>query len=57
MVLESTQSSSRNEYQGYSLGAKGGRCVGLQPYHLHVQIVQKSLEPQLPGALTAYLGL
>ena len=29
MVLRSTQSSSRNEYQGYFLGGKSGRCVGL----------------------------
>ena len=26
--------SNRNEYQGYFLGCKGGRCV--EPYHLHV---------------------
>jgi hypothetical protein len=28
--------SNRNEYQGYFLGDKGGRCVRLALYHLHV---------------------
>jgi len=45
--------SNRNEYQEYFLGGKGGWCVGLQPYHLHVQIFLKSgslklLEPSGP---------
>jgi hypothetical protein len=34
--------SNRNEYQEYFLGGKGGRCVGLTTYHLHVTIVLKS---------------
>ena len=43
--------SNRNEYQGYFLGCKGGRCV--EPYRLHVSIVLKSwslnlLEPSGP---------
>jgi hypothetical protein len=29
-------------YQEYFLGCKGGRCVWLQPYHLHVPIALKS---------------
>ena len=34
--------SNKNEYQEYFLGGKGGRCVRLQHYHLHVPIVLKS---------------
>jgi hypothetical protein len=34
--------SNRNEYQEYFLRGKGGRCVGLTTYHLHVPIVLKS---------------
>jgi hypothetical protein len=34
--------SSRNKYQEYFLGGKGGRCVGLTTCHLHVPIVLKS---------------
>ena len=45
--------SNRNEYQEYFLGGNGGRCTGLQPYHLHVPTVLKSgslnlLEPSRP---------
>ena len=45
--------SNRNEYQECFLGGKGGRCLGLQPYHLHGPIVLKSgslnlLEPSGP---------
>jgi len=29
MALGSTQPVHRNEYQGYLLGRKGGRCIGL----------------------------
>jgi hypothetical protein len=29
MALWSTEASNRNEYQGYLLGGRGGRCVGL----------------------------
>jgi hypothetical protein len=44
---------NRNEYQEYFLGGKGGRCVGLTTYHLHVPTVLKSgslnlLEPSGP---------
>ena len=43
-------SASKNEYQDNS-GCKGGRCVRLTTYHLHVSIVKKSgglkhLEPR-----------
>jgi len=34
-------SASKNEYQDNS-GGKGGRCVRLTPYHLHVPTVKKS---------------
>jgi len=34
--------SNRNEYQEHFLACKGGRCVGLQPYHLQMSIVLKS---------------
>jgi hypothetical protein len=37
-----TQPLDRNEYQGYFLWGKGGRCEGWQPYYLHVSIVLKS---------------
>ena len=53
MTLRSTQPRRENEYQEYFLGCKGGRCVGLTPYHLHMPIVFKSgslnlLEPSGP---------
>ena len=31
------------------MGGKGGRCVGLTPYHLHVRIVLK------PGSLNLFV--
>jgi len=34
-------SFSKNEYQD-NPGGKGGRCVGLTTYHLHVPVVKKS---------------
>jgi hypothetical protein len=43
-------------------GGKGGQCVGLKPYHLHVQILLKSgtlnlLEPSGPALpLQAMIG-
>jgi hypothetical protein len=40
-------SASKNEYH-YNPGGKGGRCVKLKTYHLHVPIVKKS------GALTPW---
>ena len=47
-----TDSVSKSEYQ-YIPGDKGGRCVRLTTYHLHVPIVKKSgglnlLEPCRP---------
>jgi hypothetical protein len=30
LVLDSTQPHNSNEYQGYFLGVKGGRCIGLR---------------------------
>jgi hypothetical protein len=51
---------NRNEYREYFLGGKGGRCVGLQPYHFHVPTVLKSgslklLEPS--GSVQACNGI
>jgi hypothetical protein len=57
MALGVDSTSNRNEYQGYLLGGKGGRCVGLTTLHLHVPIVQKFWEPQPPGTLRACPGL
>jgi hypothetical protein len=53
IALGFDSSSKRNEYQEYFLGAKGGRCQGWQPYHLHGLTVLKSrilklLEPSGP---------
>ena len=31
--------SNRNQYQGFVMRGKGGQCVGLQRYNLHVPIV------------------
>ena len=53
---EVDSASNRNEYQEYFLGeggGKGGRCVELKSYYLHVPIVLKSgslnlLEPSVP---------
>jgi len=47
-----TDSDSKREYQDIP-GSKGGRCVRLKTYHLHVPIVKKSgglnlLEPRGP---------
>jgi hypothetical protein len=39
---EVESASNRNEYQGYLLGGKGGRCTGLQPYYRHVPITRIS---------------
>jgi len=51
-------SASKNEYQD-NPGGKGGRCVRLKTYHLHVPIVKKSgglnlLEPC--GPVQVYNG-
>jgi len=40
-------SASKSEYQDIP-GGKGGRCIRLTTYHLHVPIVKKS------GALTSW---
>ena len=41
-ALGVTQSVTEMSTRIISLGSKGGRCVGWQPYHLHVLIVLKS---------------
>jgi hypothetical protein len=46
MALVSTV-SNRNDYQNYLLGSKGGWCVGLTTYHLHVPTVLKSASLKL----------
>ena len=40
-VCPGVDSVSKNEYQDIP-GGKGGRCVGMTPYHIHVPIVKKS---------------
>jgi hypothetical protein len=51
-MYHGVDSASKNEYQD-NPGRKGGRCVRLTTYHLHVPIVKKSgglnlLEPRGP---------
>jgi hypothetical protein len=41
MALESTHPLTEMN-QEYFLGDKGGRCVGLQPYHFSLPIVLKT---------------
>jgi len=53
--------SDRNNYQEYFLRGKGGRCLGLTIYRLHVPIVFKSeslnlLEPSGPVMGLVYLS-
>jgi len=52
-ALRSTQLLNRNEYQGYSLGGKGGRCVRLTTLPPSCAVVMKYgnlnfLEPSGP---------
>ena len=59
MALESTQPLTEMSTRNISWG-KGGRCVGLTTYHLHVQTVSKSaslnfLEPLGPAQGLLYL--
>jgi hypothetical protein len=49
--------SNRNYYQGYSLGGKYGRCVGLTTLPPSCTVVWKFWEPQPSGALRTYLDL
>jgi len=42
MALGLTQSLRETSTRNISWGCKGGRCIGLKPYHLHVPIVLKS---------------
>ena len=46
------ESVSKSEYQD-NPGGKGGWCVRLTTYHLHVPIVKKSGGLNLPGILWA----
>ena len=57
---EVDSASNRNGYQKYLLRGKGGRCVQLKPYHLHVTTVLISgslnlLEPSGPVHVLLYL--
>jgi hypothetical protein len=57
---EVDSASNRNGYQKYLLWGKGGRCVQLKPYHLHVPTVLISgslnlLEPSGPVQGWLYL--
>jgi hypothetical protein len=49
--------SNRNEYQGYFLLGKGGRCLGLTTLPLSCADCLKIWEPQLPGTLRVSQGL
>jgi hypothetical protein len=42
MALGSTQPLTEMSTRNISWGGKGGRCVWLRTYHLHVPIVSKS---------------
>ena len=48
---------NRNEYQEYSLGCKGGRCVGLTTLPPSCADCLEIWEPQPPGTLRACPGL
>jgi hypothetical protein len=50
MALGLTQPLNRNEFQGYLLAGKGGRCVGMTTLPLSCADCQFR-EPQPPGAL------
>jgi len=49
--------SNRNKYQGYFLGGKGSRCVGLSTLPPSCADCLEIWEPQLPGTLRAGPGL
>jgi len=49
--------SNRNEYQEYSLGAKGSRCVGLTPLLHSCADWLEIWETQPSGTHRAYPGL
>jgi hypothetical protein len=53
---EVDSASNRNEYQGSSLGGKGGRCAGLTTLPPSCADCRKTLKPQPHGALSEYLG-
>jgi len=48
---------NRNEYQGYFLGGKGGRCVGLTTLSPSCAECHEIWEPHSPGTLRACPGL
>ena len=49
--------SNRNEYQGYLLVGKGGRCLGLATLPPSCADCLEIWEPQPPGTLRVCLGL
>jgi hypothetical protein len=52
MALGSTNSAStRNKYQEYFLGGRGGQCIGLTTLQSSCADCLKICEPQLPGTL------
>jgi len=53
MALGSTQSLTEMSTSVIFLGVKAAGAKGWQTYHLHVSIVWKSWEPQLPGIFRA----
>jgi hypothetical protein len=46
LALGVDSATNRHEYEECFLGGKGGRCIGLTTYHVHVPIVWKSGKPQ-----------
>ena len=57
MVLGLTQPLTKNEYQEYFLGSKGGRCVRLTTLQPSCADCLEIWEPYSPGTLRACLGL
>jgi len=49
--------SNKNEYREYSLGDKGGRCVGLPTLSPTCADCHEIWEPEPPGTLRASLSL
>jgi hypothetical protein len=49
--------STRNDYQEYFLGGKGGRCVGLTTLPPSCADCLEIWEPQLPGTVRVSPGL
>jgi hypothetical protein len=57
VALGVDSASNRDEYQEYSFGGEGGRCVGLTTLPPSCANCLEILEPQSPGNFRPYLGL